>query len=79
MQDVRCWIRPFLLLMLLVAMAGCGGSDTTPQPTDGGSPPKADGGFTIGMSQCNLAEPWRVQMNADVAAAAEKHPNLKVQ
>lgn len=30
------------------------------------------------MSQCNLGEPWRVQMNADVRAAAEKHPNLKV-
>jgi len=30
------------------------------------------------MSQCNLGEPWRVQMNADIRAAAEKHPNLKV-
>jgi ribose transport system substrate-binding protein len=30
------------------------------------------------MSQCNLGEPWRVQMNADVKAAAEKHPELKV-
>lgn len=34
--------------------------------------------FTIGMSQCNLGEPWRVQMNADVRAAAEVHANLKV-
>jgi ribose transport system substrate-binding protein len=34
--------------------------------------------FTIGMSQCNLGEPWRVQMNADIKAAAEKHPELKV-
>ena len=30
------------------------------------------------MSQCNLGEPWRVQMNEDVTKAAEKHPNLKV-
>jgi len=30
------------------------------------------------MSQCNLGEPWRVQMNADVKAAADKHPNLKL-
>ena len=30
------------------------------------------------MSQCNLGEPWRVQMNADIAAAAAKHPELKV-
>ncbi len=34
--------------------------------------------FTIGMSQCNLGEPWRVQMNADIKKAAEAHPNLKV-
>ena len=34
--------------------------------------------YTIGMSQCNLGEPWRVQMNADIKAAADKHPELKV-
>jgi ribose transport system substrate-binding protein len=34
--------------------------------------------YTIGMSQCNLGEPWRVQMNADVKAAADKHDNLEV-
>jgi len=34
--------------------------------------------FVIGMSQCNLGEPWRVQMNADIQAEAAKHPDLKV-
>ena len=34
--------------------------------------------FTIGMSQCNLGEPWRVQMNAEIAKAAKQHPELKV-
>jgi ribose transport system substrate-binding protein len=34
--------------------------------------------WTIGMSQCNLGEPWRVQMNADIRRAAETHPELKV-
>lgn len=43
--------------------SGCGGSKT---------------GYTVGMSQCNLGEPWRVQMNADLKAAAEKHPELRV-
>jgi ribose transport system substrate-binding protein len=33
---------------------------------------------TIGMSQCNLGEPWRVQMNADIRAAAARHPELKI-
>ena len=34
--------------------------------------------YTIGMSQCNLGEPWRVQMNEDIRAAAAQHPELKV-
>src|SRR6266702_6346874 len=39
---------------------------------------KGKSSYTIGMSQCNLGEPWRVEMNAQVKAAAYKHPNLKV-
>jgi ribose transport system substrate-binding protein len=34
--------------------------------------------FTIGMSQCNRGEPWRVQMDQDIELAAKKHPELKV-
>jgi ribose transport system substrate-binding protein len=34
--------------------------------------------WIIGMSQCNLGEPWRVQMNADIKKAAEAHPELTV-
>lgn len=34
--------------------------------------------WTIGMSQCNLGEPWRVQMNADIKKAADQHDNLDV-
>lgn len=34
--------------------------------------------YTIGMSQCNLGEPWRVEMNARIKSAAEQHPNLKI-
>jgi ribose transport system substrate-binding protein len=30
------------------------------------------------MSQCNLGEPWRVQMNADLKKAAERHPEISV-
>ena len=38
----------------------------------------ADHPWVIGMSQCNLGEPWRVQMNEDVAKAAKQHTQLKV-
>jgi ribose transport system substrate-binding protein len=34
--------------------------------------------WTIGMSQCNLGEPWRVQMNADIRNAAAAHPQIKM-
>jgi len=34
--------------------------------------------WTLGMSQCNLGEPWRVQMNLDIKNAAEKNPEIKV-
>jgi len=34
--------------------------------------------YVIGMSQCNLGEPWRVAMNDQIAAAAAKHPEFKV-
>jgi ribose transport system substrate-binding protein len=34
--------------------------------------------WTIGMSQCNLGEPWRVQMNADIRKAAEAHPEIRM-
>lgn len=38
----------------------------------------ADKRWTIGVSQCNLGEPWRVQMNAEIKKAAEAHPELTV-
>ena len=34
--------------------------------------------WTIGMSQCNLGEPWRAQMNADLKKAAAGHPEIKL-
>lgn len=34
--------------------------------------------FVVGMSQCNRGEPWRVQMDEDIANAAKTHPNVKV-
>lgn len=34
--------------------------------------------WTIGISQCNLGELWRVQMNNDLRSAGEKHAELKL-
>ena len=40
--------------------------------------PKHGGKWIVGMSQCNLGEPWRVQMNADIRKAAEAHPEMEL-
>jgi ribose transport system substrate-binding protein len=37
-----------------------------------------EGRLVIGMSQCNLNEPWRIQMNTDIKNAAEKHKDKLV-
>lgn len=34
--------------------------------------------WTIGISQCNLGEPWRVQMNADLKQAGAANPELSL-
>lgn len=80
-----------LSCVLLAVLCGCSRSSDTPtsesKSSDGASnsPAPATAAkwgakptLTIGMSQCNLGEPWRVEMNAQVKAAAEKHPMLKV-
>ncbi len=69
-----------LLITLSLAMmlfAGCKDSGSTPS-SDSGKQPDKGRTYTIGMSQCNLGEPWRVQMNEDIRTAAAKYPELKV-
>lgn len=70
----------FASLALFLLAAGCGKSEPgAPQTASSETPAKgAKASYTIGMSQCNLGEPWRVEMNARIKAAADKHPNLKV-
>src|SRR5690349_14108336 len=65
------------LLALALFVGGCGKSEPDVQ-SGASADKKAKSSYTIGMSQCNLGEPWRVEMNAQLKAAAEKHPNLKM-
>jgi len=64
------WKTLSALLAFVTCFTGCSRSPA--------SKPGAGARWVIGMSQCNLGEPWRVQMNADVAAAAARHPEIKV-
>jgi ribose transport system substrate-binding protein len=52
-------------------------------PSAGGQPPSrsckgADADYLIGMSQANVGEPYRQQMNDDIAAAAKQFKNFDV-
>jgi ribose transport system substrate-binding protein len=64
--------RKLLTLCLVVVAASCSPGG---RQRHAGTP---EDPFVIGMSQSNLGEPWRVQMDADVRAAAEAHPELRV-
>ncbi len=68
----------FIPVSAVLLLTGC----SKPAGDQGGSGPDSAKGakstYTLGMSQCNLGEPWRVQMNADVKAAADKHPEIKM-
>jgi len=67
----------FGYLFLLGVLAGCKPPES-PENGAGPSPAPSAKTYSIGMSQCNLGEPWRVQMNADIKAAAEAHPDVAV-
>jgi ribose transport system substrate-binding protein len=73
-RNMRRTISLLIITLLagFIAIAGC--SKKPANKEDKGKKAK----WTIGMSQCNLGEPWRVQMNADVKSAADKHPEIKV-
>jgi len=68
----RCYLTLIPILAVCVLVVGCAKKQT------GGAKPAAEKRWVIGMSQCNLGEPWRVQMNSDVKEAAAKHPELQV-
>jgi len=63
----------FSMAVVCLMITGCGQKSEKDKSEDNSGKIK-----TIGMSQCNLGEPWRVQMNADVKKAAGKFPNVKV-
>ena len=69
--------RAHALAFALVAFAVACKREPRPEPGPAASA-KTPRHYVIGMSQCNLGEPWRVQMNADIAQAAQKHPLLEV-
>jgi ribose transport system substrate-binding protein len=72
----KYFLTAALILALLLGGAAC---KSNQESSAGAEPAQTDlVKWTIGMSQCNLGEPWRVQMNQDVKNAAEKQPEIRV-
>jgi ribose transport system substrate-binding protein len=69
------FIMPVVFLALAIIF-GCRKEQESPARPESTGKKRAK--WTIGMSQCNLGEPWRVQMNLDVRNAADEHPELQV-
>lgn len=66
-----------------IGAAGCGTTSENSGQVHAQDPTQAckgpDAHYTIGMSQANLAEPYRVRMDEDIRKAAEKVPQFEVQ
>jgi hypothetical protein len=78
-DGVRCWepgiwrfsVAWMLVVGALFVFTGCNKSSETAAPNS----PAPQKQFIIGMSQCNLGEPWRVQMNADMPLRPQNRRN----
>jgi ribose transport system substrate-binding protein len=68
----------FVLVCLL--SVGCGGEKESGQPKALGvnSQQQAAKTYTIGFSQCTFEDPWRINMNKEMEAAAAIHPEIKL-
>ncbi|MCS6831768.1 MAG: substrate-binding domain-containing protein, partial [Armatimonadota bacterium] len=66
-------MRRIVLALAFVALLVCAGCGKREQQTTQTTQTESRKKWTIGMSQCNLGEPWRVQMNKDIEEAARQH------
>lgn len=72
-----------LLSLAALALVGCGTSSDSGTKTASNSATSSGGTaggkkFRIGLCQSNLGEPYRVQMNKDIDAAAAEHPEIEL-
>lgn len=61
---------------MLALLASCKGGEKADPAAASAPAEKKTAKFKVGVSQCNLGEPWRVQMNADLKVAAEKNADI---
>lgn len=72
----RIVVTAVVLICLVFGGTACSEKQETSAAAD--RTKAAEPQWTIGMSQCNLGEPWRVQMNQDIKNAAEEFAEIRV-
>ncbi|WP_329055876.1 substrate-binding domain-containing protein [Amycolatopsis sp. NBC_01488] len=73
--------KHFLIPALVLVLAACGTTHENSGPgatTAAAACKGAAGKYTIGVSQANVAEPYRKQMDDDIARAAKQYPQFTV-
>ncbi len=79
---MRNRLLAFTACLAVFALAQACSQDKSAAPPAPGSkdsaPAAAKTSWVVGMSQCNLGEPWRVQMNKDIEEAAKARPEIKM-
>jgi ribose transport system substrate-binding protein len=73
---IRRYLLLFGIFIALINASGCGKTEKVKALEK--TKEELGRKWTLGMSQCNLGEPWRVQMNQDIKNEAEKHPEIRV-
>ncbi len=76
---MRCDLRSILVFGFFTAcVSACSKSENAGNSEKAELRGTREKPWVVGVSQSNLGEPWRVQMNADIAQAAKGHPELKL-
>lgn len=90
MKNLRIIVALMLICVLALSMVGCAKESTTATTkteTNTTETKEADDTvevsaeeetYTIGMSQCNNGEPWRVAMNSQLEAAVAEYPMFEI-
>lgn len=79
MKNIKKIISIIMITMLIVSLSACKSKETSSNNTEGSETEnQAKKEYLIGMSQCNVGEPWRVAMNDQIKEAAKKYPEFKV-
>ena len=78
---LKSWLSLSIGAVMLFSLTACSGSNSTQDQTnsENTSPPaETTKTYKIGMSQCNVGEPYRETQNKQIAQAAKKYPELQV-